>query len=136
MTATAYKRGLFIATPVVASVGLWLMINGTDPAKSGPLGVLVVFGLLYVLSVWVAFFLLHIGIQWASRLIKGVRMNDTVSTRRFSVGARKAYYIATIVSFVPVILLAMRSFAELRIVDVVLLLAFVVIAIFFIVKRS
>lgn len=51
-------------------------------------------------------------------------------------GVRKAYYIASVLAFGPVLLLAMQSVGQLQPRDVILAASFLVIAIFYVVKRS
>jgi len=59
-----------------------------------------------------------------------------VNIREWRIGVKRAYYIASIVAFGPVLLLAMQSVGQLQIRDVLLVMALLVLAIFYVVKRS
>lgn len=130
---TTYRKIAFGLVPFFALLGLLAITTQTDPVKVGPAGVLLAFLLVYILCVWVSFLVLSIGLSWVSRLF--LKKKGGLLSKEFSIGTKKAYYIATIISFVPVIFLAMRSFSELRVLDVGLVVAFVALAVFFVVKR-
>lgn len=133
MTYRNLLRVAQIISPVIFAVLLSVVLFATNPSTVGPGGVLLVFILMYALALSSLFVLLHFGINWISRVSIGKREGS--GERRIRVGARKAYYIASVVAFIPVLFLAMRSFSELRLTDVVLVLLFVAIAVFYIVKR-
>lgn len=127
-------RLLLLLSPFVTATLLAMALFATSPTAIGPGGVMGVFVLIYAFTLSVLFVLLHFGINWVSRLT--IASQETTQRRELKVGARKAYYIASVIAFVPVLFLAMRSFAELRLSDVLLVVIFVVIVVFYIVKRS
>lgn len=127
-------RTLLALSPLATAFLLVAVLMTTNPLSIGPVGIMGVFVLVYLFSLSMTFVVLHFGIYWLSRLM--ISKRDTLGQREWRVGARKAYYIASVVAFVPVLFLAMRSFAELKVSDILLVGFFVAIAVFYIVKRS
>lgn len=123
-----------LAAPVVIFGALIVVLHATDPLEIGPGGVLGVFMLIYLLALSLLFIFLHIGVSWVSRLI--AKRQKNAGQREVRVGAKKAYYVASLVAFAPVLLLAMRSFAELKVIDIVLVLGLLAVVTFYILKRS
>lgn len=124
---------LTYALAFLSSMGLLLIFLSTTPLTAGPAGMLVVFFLAYVLSVSVLFVALHTGIALVGRLVSRHRI---VNAQRWRIGVRKSYYIASVLGFGPILLLAMQSVGQLQIRDIVLTITFLVIAIFYVIKRS
>lgn len=120
--------------PVFALVALMLLMNTTDPISAGPGGILVVFLLVYIFWAGLFFTILHLGLGVVSRLI--IRYRKAVTVRSVQLSIRKAYYIASALAFVPVLLLAMNSLGQLQIRDVALVSIFMFLVIFYIVKRT
>lgn len=127
-------RLTLLVSPLVTAVLLAVVLFATNPLTIGPAGTMGVFILVYAFSLSILFVILHFGISWLSRL--SIAKQDAIHRREFRMSARKAYYIASVLAFVPVLFLAMRSFAELRITDVILVILFVAIVVFYILKRS
>lgn len=123
----------FLLTPILSAAILLLVLFSTDPVSIGPGGILGVFVLIYLFALSMLFVVLHFGIHWFTRLTARAKQDGTSRYRRIE--ARKAYYIASIIAFVPVLFLAMQSFAELRLSDIVLVGVFVSIAVFYVIKR-
>lgn len=94
---------------------------------------LVVFFLAYVFCASLIFIILHWGVGFATRLIS---RSKRFNIREWNIGVRKAYYTASVLAFAPVLLLAMQSVGQLQIRDVVLVVAFMSIAIFYVLKRT
>lgn len=105
-----------------------------DPISAGPGGILLVFVLIYVIIVSLLFSVLHWGVRFVSAQI--VKRGTRVTARAYHVGVRKAYYTASAVAFGPVLLLALNSVRQLKLTDIVLVGAFLVLAIFYISKRE
>ncbi len=129
---TPTKISLLLLPLLVAGV-LFALLSMTDPATVGPGGLLGVFVLIYGLFLSLLFVILHFGIGLMSQIV--AKRNNQSAQQAFSIGARKAYYIASVISFAPVIFLAMQSFAQLRWTDIALVAIFMIIAIFYIIKR-
>lgn len=127
-------RALSYLIPVFALAVLFAVVISTDPISVGPGGILAVFLLVYVFWAGLFFIAIHLGIDLVSRRI--INRRKTVTARSLKVGVRKAYYIASALAFVPVLFLAMNSLGQLQLRDVVLVLVFVSLIIFYIVKRT
>ena len=116
---------------LAALIALSLIFQSTNPSQAGPVGLLAVFFLLYIIGV--------IAVAWT---IHGVSQLVVVATK--SVVVKKplqvislihAYYFASVIAFAPVILLAMKSVTAIGIYEVLLVATFVVIGVFYIKKR-
>jgi len=121
------------ALPLISAGGLFLMLSLTDPLSAGPAGMLLVFFLIYLFGASVLFIFLHVGLRLVSRLINKY---SKMTIREWQLGVRKSYYIASVLAFGPVLLLAMQSVGQLQVRDVILTVAFLTIAIFYVIKRS
>lgn len=110
------------------------VMNAVDPISAGPLGILFVFVLIYLIVASLLFTVLHWGVRIVSAQI--VKHNKRVTVRAYKMGVRKAYYIASAVAFGPVLLLALNSVRQLKLTDILLVSVFLVIAIFYISKRE
>lgn len=128
-----YLKVLLLLAPLACIGALWYILTTSDPSAIGTIGVLCVFILMYITCVSVSFIVLHLVLGWARKAYDA--KNASKGSYR-PMGARKAYYVATIVSLAPVILLAMRSFSRLQYSDVVLVLLFVGVSTFLVLKRS
>ena len=124
---------LTYALPFVAALALFMIFSLTNPISAGPGGMLLVFFLVYVLFASVFFIFLHVGVGLISKILAKYRQ---VNIREWKIGVRKSYYIASVLAFGPVLLLAMQSVGQLQLRDIVLTIAFLGIAIFYVVKRS
>ena len=124
---------LFVSPLVVAGL-LYMIFQFTDPLTVGPLGVLGVFTLVYLGCLSVLFILIRFGLYWTQKFIGLYKKQASGGGVRIE--SRKAYYIASAVAFVPVTLLAMHAYTQLQATDVLLVLALLIIAIFYIVKRG
>lgn len=120
--------------PFFALAGLMLLMNTTDPVSAGPGGILVVFLLVYIFWAGLFFTALHLGLGLVSRLI--IKYRKTVTVRSVQISLRKAYYIASALAFVPVLLLAMNSLGQLQVRDVALVSILMFLVIFYIIKRT
>jgi len=125
---------------LVYTAWFWLLLillfvmNQVDPVSAGPGGILLVFVLVYASIASLLFTILHWGVRVVSNLI--VRRGSRVTARSYHVGVRKAYYIASAVAFAPVLLLALNSVRQLVWTDLLLVVIFLVLAIFYITKRE
>lgn len=127
-----YQRLVYII-PMATIVALFALFQMTDPISIGPGGILIVFILIYLFFVSCLFIILHFGAGLVGRILLS---RKTVEQREWSVGIRKSYYIASIVAFAPVCLLAMHTIGQLQIRDVALVMVLTFVAIFYVVKRS
>lgn len=113
---------------------LLLFMNATDPISAGPGGILIVFILIYLMVASLLFTILHLGVRTVSALL--VKRGTRVTARSYKVGVRKSYYIASVVAFGPVLLLALNSVRQLKATDLLLVILLLALAIFYITKRE
>lgn len=120
--------------PVLSLIVLFYIWNTTNPGLVGPLGILLVFVLLYLFWASIFFAILHIGFA----IFKKTNLFRIFMTKRedHPFNWRLSYYVASIIAFAPVLLLAMQSVNQLSIRDVLLVLLFSGLAIFYVTRRS
>jgi hypothetical protein len=117
---------------VLAMVLLTMLLQTTTPASIGPVGILLVFILLYVSVLGVLTFLVFI----ASRAV--TRSASVVALRRpiVPLTLRRAYYYSSVIALAPVLFVGMQSVGKVGVYDVFLVGLFVVIACIYIAKRT
>ena len=116
----------------VAIVILAIILHVTQPSTVGPLGILIVFILMYVSVLGVLTFLLYS----LSRLISKISTSFTVKKPIRPLSLSRSYYFSSVLALAPVMLVGMQSVAEVEIYDVLLIMLFVVIACTYISKRT
>lgn len=122
------------AVPIASLAALFYLWNTTNPVSIGPLGILAVFVLLYIFWASLFFIVLHLGFVLFKRTFVFKFLMRRREGRPFH--WQLAYYIASIVAFIPVLLIAMQSVNQLTFRDVALVFLFVSLAVFYVVKRS
>lgn len=130
MHRTRTTIGIIVAPLIIAGL-LYAAFDLTDPLTLGPGGILGVFILLYLECLTVLFVLLRFGMYWFLKLMK---LRGTVTTRGMMT-EKKAYYVASVLAFAPVILLAMHAYSQLKLPDIILVAVFMAVVTFYIVKR-
>lgn len=109
------------------------MWNATNPATISPLGIMIVFVLLYFFWLSVFFIILHLSFLLLQKTAILKYFIDKRQGKPFR--ERVAYYVASILAFMPVLILAMQSVNQLTLRDILLVLLFVILAIFYVIKR-
>jgi hypothetical protein len=118
---------------VGAIVLLAVLLQTTTPATIGPLGILLVFILLYVSALGVLTFLVFGCSRIVSKLASMTVARKT-TLRPLSLG--RSYYYSSVLALAPVLFVGMQSVGEVSIYDVALVVLFVVIACIYIAKRT
>lgn len=122
---------------LVYTLPIWLagvvvyLLHALNPVKSGPWGIILVFLTVYLLVASVFFTVLHLGLKVYSR----IATKRSVSAKKYRIGVRKAYYIASTLAFGPVMLLALQSVRQLTITDVLLVIMFLALGCFYVIKK-
>ncbi|MDX2776276.1 hypothetical protein PV379_02785 [Streptomyces caniscabiei] len=117
---------------VFAIVCLVFLLQTTTPATIGPLGILLVFVLMYIAALGVLTFLI-IGVQ--RLVLKSMSMID--SRRSFApMNTMRAYYFASVMALAPVMIIGMQSVGEVGVYELSLVVIFLVIACVYIAKRT
>lgn len=128
------KISYVIYVLLLVSSGLIFYIwNTTNPATINPAGILAVFILLYFFWLSIFFIILHASFI----LLKKTNIIKLITTKRKTklFKGRTAYYVASILAFIPVLLLAIQSVNQLTVRDILLVFLFVLLAVFYVVKR-
>jgi hypothetical protein len=123
-TKSQLKKYLPYLLPIMSFVGLTVLLNRTNPLDVGPAGILLVFGLVYVFISSSLYLLLTLVMMLLAYFV-------TIRTT----SKRKMYYLASIIAFAPVFLLALNSIGQLELKDFVLVFCLVGLACFYVVKR-
>lgn len=110
---------------------LFLILQSTTPTNAGPIGILAVFFLLYVVLIGIVTGLLNVG----SSVLAQIAAKFTVKKPLRPISVLRAYYLASVLALAPVMLLAMGSVNQLGIYDIILVLTFVAIGVFYVQKR-
>lgn len=115
-----------------ALVVLLVLLQLTTPATIGPLGLLLVFVMIYVLVLGVLTFFVF----GLSRV--GMRLSGLLSLSRplRPLPLKRAYYYSTVLALAPVMLLGMQSVGTIGVYEVILVVLFTIIACMYIAKRS
>ena len=121
-----------VISMVTAAVMLLLIVQTTNPSTAGPLGLLAVFFLIYVIIIGVVTEVLWLG----SRLFQVVARRFTSKRPPGRMSLAKAYYLSTVLAFGPVIAIAMQSIGSLGPYEVVLITIFVAIGLLYVSRRS
>lgn len=116
----------------VAIVLLAVILQTTTPTVIGPLGILFVFILIYIVALGVLTFLL----RFASRLLAKATRSLTVRRPMRELTVGRSYYFSSILALGPVMLVGMQSVGEVGIYDMLLLVVFITISCIYIAKRS
>jgi len=125
------KKGI-IGGGIVGIALLGVLLNTTNPSTAGPLGVLAIFVLMYMLVLGALTFLLVLG----SRLWARVATSMAVARPIQPLDVRRSYYFASILALAPIMILAMNSVGEVGIYDLLLVALFATIATIYVAKRS
>jgi hypothetical protein len=112
-------------------VGLAILLTLTTPNQVGPVGVLVFFALIYIISLGIFVGLVYLFSSASTFLFK-----KSISTRPVKrLSTKKLYYVSSILAFAPVLLLAIQSFGGIGFLELALVLLFETIGVFLILKR-
>lgn len=126
------SRWIF-AIPLVSALAIFILMVQTSPQSVGPAGILLVFLLLYVFFASCLFIVLHAGESIVRRLAGEDRVRRLP---RWGLEVKRAYYLASVVAFVPVALLAMQSLGQLQVTDVLLVAALAGLLSFYLLRVS
>ena len=117
---------------IVATVLLIIIVQTTNPSTAGPLGLLAVFFLLYVLILGVITELLWVG----SHLVQSIGRRFTTKRPPGRLSLQRAYYFSTVLALGPVMALAMLSIGTFGVYEALLIAAFLAVAILYVSRRS
>lgn len=116
---------------LAAAIVLSLITQSSSPDTIGPVGLLAVFFLLYIVFVGIFTWLLHGISVLVAYALKPIVLKRPLRPLPMS----HAYYYASVVALVPILLSAIQSVSRVGVYEIVLILLFLVISIFYIRKR-
>lgn len=111
--------------PIMWLMALMVVFNATSPLKSGPLSVLLVFVIIYLLvssTLYMAVFSI-VGILRLLQLAKPMPK-------------RLVYYLVSVIALGPVFILALNTLGQLDPKDIILVLILLALGCFYVVRRS
>lgn len=117
---------------VLATLVLIFVVETTTPSSLGPLGILGVFLLTYIILLGIISWILIALNRLILRFAKIIRTRKPIARMSFL----RSYYFASVVSIGVVMLLAMGSVKSLGVYEIVLVIIFIIISTFYIAKRT
>lgn len=112
-----------------AFVSLSAILQSTSPSTIHPVGILIVFILLYVLALGVLTFLLYGVNKLFNSSMRNARAASTLTLRQ-------AYYFASVLALAPVMYIGVRSIGRTGAYEMMLIIIFEIVACFYIAKRQ
>lgn len=125
------KGKTIFVSMVIAALLLFVVLSTSTPSHIGPVGVLFVFILIYILLLGGI-----MGLFQLASLIS-VRLATVIKPRRpvQRMSLTHSYYYASVLALVPVMLLAMQSVGEVDWRQLLLVVIFAIIACIYVKKR-
>lgn len=119
------KQQIVIGLTLLSFIALMVYLQITTPTEAGPAGVLIVFSLMYISTLG----FLALFFYWGNRL--AVRLGNVLRLRQplQKIRLLHAYYYASVLSLVPIMLMGMASVGEVGAREILLLAVFSVITI-------
>lgn len=125
-------RQTIAALTIAAIIMLGILLTTTTPSTAGPLGTLGFFVFMYVATLGVLTFLFY-------GLSRVVVKTPLVKRRNFlteGMPFKSAYYYASVIALVPVMLVAMQSVSQIGVYQLLLIGFFVIIAWMYVTNRA
>lgn len=126
------KQRILLLLSAISLVALLTILQVTTPIEAGPLGILIVLGLLYMSVLGGLTFLFF----WASRIIS--RIARLLATRRpwTSITMLQAYYYASVIALAPIMIIAMTSVGASGWREFFLIGLFVLLGVIYVQRRT
>lgn len=116
---------LIYMAPIVCLMTLMFVLNVTNPLQTGPASILLVFVMLYLLVFTTLSAILHIvGAVW--RVVRPGRVRSL----------RRGYYVLSVISIAPVLMVALNTLGQLGILEGSLILLLVGLGCFYVLRRT
>lgn len=111
---------------------LVVLLTTTTPSTAGPLGILGLFVFMYIAALGVLTFLF----RWTSFMLSRIFPAKRQKLVPREMTLKKAYYYASAVALVPVMLVAMQSVGQIGVYQLLLVGFFTVIAWLYVTNRT
>ncbi len=123
---------LVAASSVVAMILAGVLLYVTTPTKVGPLGIFILFVLVYVSVLGVLTYLLFIVSKLISRLAAFVTAKQPLRPLSF----RRSYYFSSVLTLVPIMLVGLHSVGDVGPYEVLLVVIFAAVGCLYVAKRT
>lgn len=123
---------LVTASSFISTILVVVILYSTTPTSVGPLGIFILFVLVYLSVLGVLTYLL----LWLSRGVAGVTALASVKRPINSLTFQRAYYFSSVLTLVPVMLIGLHSVGEVGLYEVFLVTFFGVVGCLYIAKRT
>jgi hypothetical protein len=100
----------------------------TNPSTGGPFAIMALIISLYMLTVGVLLSISKLAVRIAVRF-------TVINEKLYPVFNKRLYYYASILAIIPVFSLVAQTYDSIDIFEIVLIFAFVILALFYIEKR-
>ena len=118
---------------IIALCVVMILLNVTTPATIGPLGIFILFVLMYMSVAGLLTYFLFVMSAIISRLSTTVK-NNKLTLKAFTI--QKSYYFASVIALAPILLLGMQSVSKVSIYEFLLVAIFTSIACLYVSKRT
>lgn len=123
---------ILISIMILGAALLCGVLFFTNPSDVGPLGILLVFIAGYMIFLGFMTYVLY----YCSRLIRVVGKVVFPGRRYGVISLARAYYFSTVLALLPMMLISLYSVGRVSIYELLLLVAFGVIGILYVSKRT
>lgn len=123
---------LVASSSIISIVLVAIMLQVTTPANIGPLGIFMLFILVYVSVLGVLTYLLFLGSQMVVKMAGFVTAKRPLRPLSFS----RAYYFSSIITLAPIMFIGLQSVGEVGIYEIFLIFMFVAVGCVYISKRT
>lgn len=123
---------ILVAAAILSGVILAMILNMTTPANAGAFGILAVFMFAYVFVLSVLTFLIY----GTFRLVAYIMKMFVVWRPAVEMSLSRAYYYATVLAIVPVIIISMQSVGGVGPYELLLIGLLVLIGCIYVTKRT
>lgn len=123
---------LVAASSVVSTILAGVLLYATTPATVGPLGIFVLFVLVYVSVLGVLTYLIFAFSKIISKLAAFVTAKQPLRALSF----RRSYYFSSILTLVPIMLTGLYSVGEVGPYEVFLVVVFALVGCLYVAKRT
>jgi hypothetical protein len=117
---------------LAAAILLVTLLETTNPSSAGPIGLLAVFFLLYVIVLGAMTELFWVG----SRLFQTVGRRFTSRRPPGRLSLQRSYYFSTVLALGPVMALAMQSIGSFGLYETILIVVFLSVGTLYVARRS
>jgi hypothetical protein len=108
-----------------SSVLLLILWHVSTPSTSGPLGILIIFTLIYIFFTALILFITGLWSLFVTNILGRAALNS-----------RRRYYVSSVLGFLPVLYLTLLSMAGASIWGIVLIALFIGLMLFYVLRRS